>query len=244
MVRSDLVSLLESTSVQGLKSLIAAKEKLDELTRRKASLEKDLAAVCSQIQSLQQSLGRLPAGAAPAGTAAKGPGGKGAPARARPRAAGRQTSQPSIQSLIVDLLTEKGGPLTVNQISQALLTEKMYRTTSANFKNQLRVLLYRNQKGLFHKVAEGTFALAATPRPAGSKPAPPSPSAAGKKTAARAKAARKTPAAAPPAAAKKTAARAKTPRKAPAAGPTAAAKKTATAKKTAARAKTPKKAAP
>jgi repressor of nif and glnA expression len=69
-------------------------------------------------------------------------------------------SQPSIQTLIVEILQEKKKPLSVNEIADSLLKEKKYKTKSANFKNQLRVLLYRNQKAMFKKVGTGQFGLA------------------------------------------------------------------------------------
>ena len=41
-----------------------------------------------------------------------------------------------------------------------LLNEKGYKTTSPSFGTQIRVLLYRNRKGLYQRVGTGRFTLA------------------------------------------------------------------------------------
>ncbi len=164
MAKSNLITLLESTSLQQLKFLLTAKEKLDKLQGKKASLEKDLASVDKQIASLQTSLGKT----APVKRRGRKPGRKPSKivrAKRKPARRGKKPAQPSIQSLIVEILQEKKKPLSVNEISDALLKEKGYKTKSSNFKNQLRVLLYRNQKGLFKKVGAGQFGLAGSGKP-------------------------------------------------------------------------------
>ncbi len=169
MAKSNLTALLESTSLQDLKSLIVARGNLDRLQQKKASIEKDLASVNREIDAVLKSLGkpvRVKAAAASKKATAKKT--KRAPA-ARKRARKKKKTQPSIQSLIVEILQEKKKPLSVNEIGEALLKEKKYKTKSTNFKNQLRVLLYRNQKGLFKKTDAGRFALA------GGRSAPTSP---------------------------------------------------------------------
>jgi len=154
MAKSNLIKMLESTSLQQLQSLLTAKEKLDKLQSKKSSLEKDLASVDKEIASLQGSMGKP----VPAKRRGRKPS-KVVRAKRKPRK-GKKAAQPSIQSLIVDILQEKKKPLSVNEISDALLKEKGYKTKSSNFKNQLRVLLYRNQKGLFKKTGAGLFGLA------------------------------------------------------------------------------------
>ena len=72
----------------------------------------------------------------------------------------KKALQPSISSLIVDILKEKKKPLSVNEICDILLKEKKYKTKSKKFGNQIRVMLYRNDKGLFKKAGPGTFKLA------------------------------------------------------------------------------------
>jgi len=148
MARTDLSALFESASVQELKSLIVARENYDRLLKKKIALEKDLAIINREINNLLVPLGKSTRTRAPAA-------GKSTPRK--------RIAQPSIQSLIIDTLREKHRPLSVNEIADALLQEKKYRTKSGNFKNQLRVLLYRNQKGLFRKTDAGTFTLAEAP---------------------------------------------------------------------------------
>ena len=144
MAKSILMKMLESTSLQQLQSLLTAKEKLDKLQSKKSALEKDLASVDKEIASLQGSLGKP----GPGKKRGRNPGRKpsiskkkAVRAKRKPAARGKKPSQPSIQSLIVEILQEKKKPLSVNEIAHSLLKEKKYKTKSGNFKNQLRVLL-------------------------------------------------------------------------------------------------------
>jgi hypothetical protein len=152
MSKSDLLKMLESTSLSDLKSMILAKEKLDKLLNQKSALEEDLSKVDKEIESITLSIGK--------------PGSRTRVAkktlatRKKRARAGNKSLQPSIQSLVVEILQEKKKSLSVNEIADSLLNEKKYKTASANFKNQLRVVLYRNQKGLFKKLGSGQFALA------------------------------------------------------------------------------------
>ena len=56
-------------------------------------------------------------------------------------------------------------PLKINDICDALLEEKNYRTRAKDFKAQVRVMMYRNDKGLFSKPKPGLFKLAADAKP-------------------------------------------------------------------------------
>jgi len=163
LAKSNLIKILKTVSVSDLQSLITAKEKLEKLQSKKSELEKGLSSVEKEIASLQGSLDKP----APLKRRGRKPGRKPSASRKKavrakrkPAARGKKSAQPSIQSLIVEILREKGKPQSVNEISDSLLTGKKYKTKSANFKNQLRVLLYRNQKGLFKKVGSGQFGLA------------------------------------------------------------------------------------
>jgi hypothetical protein len=150
--------MLDTVSVSDLQSLLAAKEKLDKLQVKKSSLEKDLASIDKQIASVQKTLGKP--------VSVKRRGRKPSVSKKKAARAKRKPAQPSIQTLIVEILQDKKKPLSVNDISDSLLNEKKYKTKSSNFKNQLRVLLYRNQKGLFKKVGAGQFGLAGGKAPA------------------------------------------------------------------------------
>ena len=137
MKNQDLVKMMKSVSAKELKDLLSAKNKLDALEKRRKALEKDLVAVDKEMESL---LG---------GPAAK----KRTPRKKKP-------AQKPISALIVDILKAKKKPVSVNEICDILLKEKGYKTTSKKFSNQIRVLLYSNDKGLFKKAGPGAFKLA------------------------------------------------------------------------------------
>ena len=44
-----------------------------------------------------------------------------------------------------------------DQSLEVLLKEKGYKTKAKNFKSQVRILLYKNEKGLFKKTGPGKF---------------------------------------------------------------------------------------
>jgi hypothetical protein len=159
MSKSDLLKLLESTPLEDLKSLVVKKEKLEILLKERSDIKNDLASVSREIASIQgvpQASGQEKR--SNLNRAFAQVKGKPAPA-ARKNARRKKLDQPSMQSLILDILAEKNKPLSVNEIGDILLAEKKYRTRSSNFKNQLRVLLYRNKKGLFRKTGAGEFGL-------------------------------------------------------------------------------------
>ena len=150
MKKEDLVALLKSVSVDELKRAIPAKEELEKLEKRRKSLEKELASVDKQIETLAvRKVARPPARA------------KKKVARKAKR---RRIAQPSLSSLVAEILKEKKKPLRINDICDALLKEKKYKTRAKNFKAQIRVMMYRNEKGLFKKAGPGLFKLAADAR--------------------------------------------------------------------------------
>jgi len=147
MKKQDLVALLKSVSVDELKRAIPAKEKLEKLEKRKKSLEKELASVDKQIETLA-----VREVASPQARARK---------KVARKAKRRRVAQPSLSSLVAEILKEKRKPLRINDICDALLKEKKYKTRAKNFKAQIRVMMYRNEKGLFKKAGPGLFKLAA-----------------------------------------------------------------------------------
>jgi hypothetical protein len=154
MKKNELVALLKSVSVEELERAIPMKQEMERLQSRRAGLEKELASVVKQIESL----GRLePAGAKTS---------RRVPRKAAGRARGR-IAQSSLASLVVEILREKKRPLGINEICDALLKEKGYRTRAKDFKAQVRVTVYKNDKGWFKKVKAGLFALSADPQPTG-----------------------------------------------------------------------------
>ena len=154
MKRQNLLDLLKGVSASDLKNLITQKAKLQSLQTRKKALEKALSSVSQQIASLQgglpQSRGRR--------LAAKG---KLKPGKAVRRGRRKRIAQPALSSLVVEILEEKKKPLKVNEICEALLKEKKYRTQAKNFKANVRIVLYKNDKKLFKKVGPGKFGLSA-----------------------------------------------------------------------------------
>ncbi len=147
MRRPNLLRLLDSLSTEDLKHMITAKTKLADLEQQKVALDNKLASISKKIASLQSIL------------ASKRGAGR-LRGRISLRARRKRIVQPSVSSLVVEILKEKKKPLKVNEISNAFLNEKGYKTQAKNFKGQLRILLYKNDKGLFKKVGPGVFALA------------------------------------------------------------------------------------
>jgi hypothetical protein len=152
MKNGSLVLVMEAVSAQDLKELAAIKGKLVELEKRKTALEKEHGAVVAQIDALRKSVAK---------TWARRTRGVLKPGAVGKRQAGRKRiAQPSLSSLIVEILKESKKPVGINQISEALLNAKKYKTHSKNFKGQLRVLLYKNEKKLFKKAGPGLFTVA------------------------------------------------------------------------------------
>jgi hypothetical protein len=151
--KAGLAALMGSVTVGELKGLIALKGKIEGFDKRKRALEKDLADVNRQMDALEKAVEKV--------------AGKGKPARMpseRKRVAGRRRKrirQPSLSSLVLEVLEERKKPMRIADICAAVLGGKKYRTRAKDFKSQLRILLYKNEKGLFKKAGPGTFAVAA-----------------------------------------------------------------------------------
>jgi HB1, ASXL, restriction endonuclease HTH domain len=149
MKRPNVVGLLENVSAKELQSLIAAKKKLDTLQGRKKALEKEHASVSRQIDSLTRTSAKRPTARV-----------KKAPKKSVKRPRRKRILQPSLSTVIVQVLEEKKRPMKINDIHDTLLKEKDYKTEAKNFKANVRILLYKNEKGFFKKVGPGRFALA------------------------------------------------------------------------------------
>jgi len=156
MKKNNILKLIEFISLKDLKSIIPLKEKLDALQKKKQDMEKSLADVNRQIESLIGSTGK---------TAGRGSGRPKGTSRKSVKRRKRRIAQPSLSSVVVEILLEKKKPMKVNEIHDAVLSEKGYKTNAKNFKAQLRVLLYKNDKGLFKKMKPGLFALAGQRKP-------------------------------------------------------------------------------
>jgi hypothetical protein len=167
MAKKELLTLLQSASVKDLKELLALKKELDELEKKQKALLKQFTSVSKDLGSIQTSFGKSkrkkPASRVKKATrkVARKPAKKKPKKRAKRRATKKRVVQPSLSSLIVEILKEKKKPLGVNDICDALLKEKKYKTKAKNFKANVRILLYKNEKGLFKKAGPGRFRLAA-----------------------------------------------------------------------------------
>jgi seryl-tRNA synthetase len=154
MAKKELLTLLQSASVKDLKELLVLKKELDALEKKEKALLKQFASVSKDIGSIQTAFGK-PRRRKPAAPVKKTTG-KGA------RKSGKEKAvQQPLSSLIAEILKEKKKPLGVNDICDALLKEKKYKTKAKNFKANVRILLYKNEKGLYKKAGPGKFRLAA-----------------------------------------------------------------------------------
>ena len=163
MKKNTLANMLESVSLKDLKSMIPFKVKLDTLQKNKKDLEKSLETVNQEIESLIGSTGK---------TARRRTGRpKGIAKKKTVKRTRKRIVRPSLSSVMVELLKEKKKPLKVNEIHDAVLKEKKYITQAKNFKAQVRILLYKNDKGLFKKIKPGVFGLTAEKKPSTKKKA-------------------------------------------------------------------------
>jgi hypothetical protein len=165
MAKKELLTLLQSATVKDLKELLALRKDLDALEKKQKDLLKQFTSVSKDIGSIQKSFRKPTRKKAAARVkkvtkkAARKPAKKKA---VKKRVKKKRVVQPSLSSLIADILKEKKKPLGVNDICDALLKEKKYKTRAKNFKANVRILLYKNEKGLFKKAGPGRFRLAAT----------------------------------------------------------------------------------
>ena len=153
MAKKELLTLLQSASVKDLKDLLELKKELDALEKKEKVLLKQFKSVSKDIGLIQSAFGK-PSRRKPAARVKKTTG-KGA----RKSSKRKKAAQPPISSLIAEILKEKKKPLGVNDICDALLEEKKYKTKAKNFKANVRILLYKNEKGLYKKAGPGKFRL-------------------------------------------------------------------------------------
>ena len=155
MAKKELLALLQSASVKDLKELLVLKKELDALEKKEKALLKQFTSVSKDIGSIQTAFGKPSRRKKPAARVKK------TTREGTRKSAKKKAVQPPLSSLIVEILKEKKKPLGVNDICDALLKEKKYKTKAKNFKANVRILLYKNEKGLFKKAGPGRFRLAA-----------------------------------------------------------------------------------
>lgn len=149
MKRTGLAALMETVTARTLRELVTLKGKMEELETKRKAVERSLSDVDGQLTALEREAEKLL-------------GGSGG-VRGGPRGTGRRIAQPPLAGIVAEVLREKGMPLKVTEICQAVLEEKHYRTQAKDFKSQVRILLYKNEKGLFTKTGRGLFSAVGTP---------------------------------------------------------------------------------
>ena len=155
MAKKELLTLLQSASVKDLKELLALKKELVALEKKEKALLKQFTSVSKDIGSIQTGFGKTSRSKKPAARVKK------TTRKGTRKSAKKKAVQPSLSSVIAEILKEKKKPLGVNDICDALLKEKKYKTKAKNFKANVRILLYKNEKGHFKKAGPGKFKLAA-----------------------------------------------------------------------------------
>ena len=152
MKKNTLANMLDTISLKDLRSMIPFKVKMDTLQKKKQDLEKSLESVNHEIESLMGTTGKT------SGRRPSRP--KGITKKKTVKRTRKRIAQSSLSSVVVEILQEKKKPLKINEICEAVLKEKGYKTQAKNFKANVTILLYTNKKGLFKKVGPGLFGLA------------------------------------------------------------------------------------
>ena len=131
---------------QELKDLFNLKKSVDKILSYQHTIDKRLASLERNIENLHNASARK---ITPKKRAGK--------ARAR-----RRKAQRPLTDVIIQVMRKKKGPISVNELAEAILKGKLFTSSAKNFKNNLRVILYRNKKDLFNLSSRGMFELAET----------------------------------------------------------------------------------
>jgi len=139
-----------------LKELFSIPQTLRKIEKRQAKIEKILASLIGKTSSSGLKVKR------------KGPGapGKKGVSRTRKEAVVRakrktaRSGKKSVNDLIASVLKGKRKPLTVSQIHDAIVSNKIYTGKSQDLKKLIAVSLYRNPKNMFERKGRGKFKLA------------------------------------------------------------------------------------
>lgn len=161
MARS-MKDLAAKLSVDELKHLLAVKEKLTKLEKRRSQLEKELAKIAAQIDKLVSGKPRRRAAKktrkkttrAKAKTVKK----TARKAKAATKAARKKTARkPTVEAVVADLVRKNGKPMTFQAILAAITERKLVKTKSKKFDNVLRRTLSTSQK--LKRVGRGVYDL-------------------------------------------------------------------------------------
>ncbi|MFO7609970.1 MAG: HTH domain-containing protein [Candidatus Krumholzibacteriia bacterium] len=161
-------------TVAELKSMLAAKTQIDELEAQRAGLmkeldkvEKDLAKLLSGAVSSRKPA-RKKAGKRGAKKAAKKAARKRAPKKVAKKAGRKKaakktakkapaTGRPTIESVVLDLLTKKGEPMAFKDILGEIQKKKLIKSKAADFSNVLRRTLSTSER--IKRVGRGVYGL-------------------------------------------------------------------------------------
>lgn len=138
---------------QELKDLFNLKKSVDKILSYQQTIDKRLTSLERNIEKLHNA-----------------PSGDPAPTRkaGKKRARRRKTQRP-LTDVIIQVMQKNKGPISVNELAESILKGKLFTSSAKNFKNNLRVILYRNKKDLFNLASRGMFELAEAS--SGKKPA-------------------------------------------------------------------------
>ncbi len=154
-----LKTLAAGLSLEELRHLLAVKEKLSTLEKRKAQLEKELAKIEAQVAKLvkgdkrklrtRKKVKRKPATRKKAARAKA----KTAKKTVRKTATRKKASvrkktagKPTVESVVVDLIRKNGEPMKFQDMLSTITRKKLVKTKSKNFANVLRRTLSTSKR--------------------------------------------------------------------------------------------------
>lgn len=127
-----------------LHDLFSLKNSVEKILSLQLNIEKRLTGLERQLEKLH-----------------KTPSGKpDLPKSARKARGRKRKAQTPLTDVIIQVMREKKGPISVNELADAISKGKLFTSKAKNFKNNLRVILYRNNKDLFNLASRGMFELA------------------------------------------------------------------------------------
>jgi len=156
--------LAAKLSVDELKHLLAVKQKLATLEKKRSQLAKELAKVEAQIDKLiagapkkrrAKKKTRKKATRAKAKTAKKTV--RTAKARKKAPARKKTAGKPTVETVVAELIRKNGKPMTFQDILGTITKKKLVRTKSKNFANVLRRTLSTSKQ--LKRVGRGVYGL-------------------------------------------------------------------------------------
>ena len=149
MADNIIETLVQKASIKDLEEIIEIKQTIHNLQQKRLSLEEHLRKIDRQIEATMEEIPDIELSAMTHSAVSDS---------GRTRRSRLETR--NLTSLIVEVLTESAGPMKVADIADRLINRKGYTPGGQNFTASLRVLFYKNAKGLFRKEGPGLFGLA------------------------------------------------------------------------------------